>query len=254
MSEKSSDLKLNSDSTLLFLHGYCEASWVWDSISSALREDYSCLTLDLPGFGSGPMLPEEISIDAIAREVWKDLDRRQLHSCVLVGHSLGGYVALAMAELRPTDVKGLVLFHSTAFADTPEKKENRNKVIRFVEQHGPQLFLDSFAPGLFCEQESPKVLEFRKAIDSTSSQAILYYAKAMRNRPDRSAVFKGLGVPKMVVGGRFDPIIPPEVCQNIQDACGDAELAFLEKSAHLGMLEEPEKSLEILKNFAKKCF
>ena len=253
MSEKLPDSNFNSDSTIVLLHGYCEASWVWDSTCSVLRAGYPCLALDLPGFGQGPILPDEVSIDAIALEVWKELDRLHIRSCTLIGHSLGGYVALAMAESRPSDIRGLVLFHSTSFADTPEKRENRNKVISFVEQHGPKQFLDSFAPGLFYEQGSTKAREFRKAIDSTSSEAILYYAEAMRDRPDRSANFRGLRVPKMVVGGRFDLIIPPEVSQNIRDAGGDAELVFLEKSAHVGMLEEPEKSLEILKNFAKKC-
>ena len=253
MTESSSTTNSTSSPPILFLHGYCEGSWIWESVCQTLHKEYSCLALDLPGFANGDALPDELSILSIASIIWKKLDHQKIKTCILIGHSLGGYVALAMAELRPAEVKGLMLFHSTPFADSAERKENRNKVISFVEQHGSKSFLDSFAPGLFREPDSVVAQDFRKAIANASPEAVTYYAKAMRDRPDRTAIFKALQIPKLVLGGRFDPIISPDVCRQIQEAGGDAELLILEASAHAGMLEEPEKSLEIIREFAKKC-
>ena len=253
MSKLVSDQKIISDPLVLFLHGYCEAGWIWDEVIKNLGNQYFCQAPDLPGFGKNSLLPEKISVEAVAESIWKYLDEQHISKVILIGHSLGGYVALAMAELRSNAVRGLALVHSTPFADSEEKKENRNKVIRFVGENGSRLFLDQFAPGLFHVQSAVKALLFRKRIDDTSPGAIIYYAQAMRDRPDRSHVIKKSFFPVMAICGKFDQIISADICSQIAGLGAQIETHQLEHSAHAGMLEEPLKTAEIIQRFLKKC-
>ena len=238
---------------IIFLHGYCEAGWIWQEIISGLQNTFTCLAPDLPGFGSNVQLPEEKTIESVAEVVWRELDQNQISDAVLIGHSLGGYVALAMAESRPRAIRGLGLIHSTPFADTPEKKVNRDKVVAFVQNHGSRLFLDQFASGLFYEKNAEQIKSFRKKIDSTSLESIIHYAVAMRDRPDRSAVIREMKVPVLTVCGRYDTILPFEICDQISALNNAVESHVLESSAHAGMLEERNQTIQIIKEFTEKC-
>lgn len=239
--------------SVIFLHGYCEGKWIWDQVIENLEVKIPCLALDLPGFGGGTMLPEKVSIEAVAELIWRELRRQQISEVILVGHSLGGYVALAMAESQPGQVRGLGLVHSTPFADSNEKKENRNKVRTFVAQHGSRLFLDQFAPGLFYDTSGAMAAEFRKKIEDSSTDAITFYALAMRDRPDRSYLLRKPSFPAMAICGKFDQLLPADLCRQIDGMGSHAETHQLDFSAHAGMLEEPVRTAEIIQKFIKKC-
>jgi pimeloyl-ACP methyl ester carboxylesterase len=239
---------------VVFLHGYCEGNWIWSELLSCLPDSVNYHALNLPGSGDVATLPHAVTIEAVAAEVWETLDERDIVNPVLIGHSLGGYVALAMTEARPQDVKGIALFHSMPFADTEARKENRNKVIESVSRSGKEPFLDVFAPGLFFEPDTPLVKDFRERIESTPAETIIYYAAAMRDRSDRMEVLAGFSNPVLLLGGVYDKIISQEVLNVAAGQLKGAEIHFLPRSAHAGMLEEPLKSAEIIENFIKKCF
>ncbi|MFZ9980394.1 MAG: alpha/beta fold hydrolase [Cyclobacteriaceae bacterium] len=239
---------------VVFLHGYCEGSWIWNDLLSFLPESFNYHALNLPGTGDNNTLPEFVTLEAVAAGVWKTLEDRNILNPVLIGHSLGGYVALAMTEARPQFVKGIVLFHSMPFADTDARKESRNKVIELVSRSGKEPFLNVFAPGLFYDPDSELARDFRKRIESTTAETIIFYAAAMRDRSDRMAVLKVFRNPVLLIGGVHDLIISREVLEAVAGQLSGAEICFLTASAHAGMLEEPGKSAEIIENFTKKCF
>jgi pimeloyl-ACP methyl ester carboxylesterase len=135
--------KIGTGSPLVFLHGFCETHQIWDSFIEELTPHFTILLFDLPGFGSSRPLNRQFTIDEVGREVIAELDHLKIDSCVVVGHSLGGYVALAMQSIRPTLFAGIVLFHSTVFADSEEKKLNRDKTIDFVEKYGIAPFVET---------------------------------------------------------------------------------------------------------------
>lgn len=244
---------MNSQSPhIIFLHGYCEGQWIWDQVIDHLGTEFKSTALDLPGFGNNSILPNQVSIDSVARMVWDLLDERGIKNPFLVGHSLGGYVLLAMAKSRSEQIAGLALIHSTPFSDSLERKENRNKVIDFVNQYGSKPFLDQFAPGLFHDPQSDKAIYFRRMIEKTSPESIVYYAAAMRDRPDCSEFLNITDKPVLIVGGRFDSIIPPVVCGQIAALQSGIDLFILEHSSHTGMLEEPAECAKIIRNFVKK--
>ena len=132
---------------LVLLHGFGEDSRIWDQ-QQLLATECHLLTPDLPGTrGTAP--PPAWTMDALADFVKAQLDREGIEKIVLVGHSMGGYVALAFAERWPERLLGLGLFHSTAFADTEQKKETRRKGIAFIKANGATAFLRTSLPGLY---------------------------------------------------------------------------------------------------------
>lgn len=239
--------------SLVLLHGYCEGNWVWEQMLSHLPEDIHCICIELPGFGGSVSISglEEAGADGmgmVADVVWAELDKRDLRDVWLAGHSLGGYVMLAMLESAPERVNGMVLFHSSPLADSPERKLVRDKVIRLVKENGTAPFLNTFADGLFREKGAAWEF-FRQHSKETTPDAITSYAAIMRDRVDRSVLLRDSGKRLLIIAGRFDAIIPEEVSVSISRLAPDFIFVMLEKSAHTGMLEEPEASARLVAAF-----
>jgi len=237
----------------VLLHGYCEGTWVWKDLIPGLEKHSSILAFDLPGFGESAGMPIPLSIEEIGKSIWRVCEDLGFDKPVLVGHSLGGYVALAMASLHPEKPAGLSLFHSTIFADTPEKKLNRDKVIRAVNEYGATPFLKTFSPGLFANPDGGEAQWFSKKVAETPGSSIAAYAELMKQRPDRANDWQKLAFPLLVVAGRKDNIIDVPSSEKAIALNPRAQLEILEKSAHMGMLEEPEKSIAILIEFLSRC-
>src|SRR5258708_28717038 len=120
---------------LVFLHGFCETHEIWREFIKPISAQFRIITPDLPGFGKSKKLPDPFTIDQVGNAVGMWLIENQILTSIVIGHSMGGYVALSLAAQHPQLLQGLGLFHSNVFADTNEKKENRNKVIEFVRNH-----------------------------------------------------------------------------------------------------------------------
>src|ERR1700755_782387 len=109
---------------MLFLHGFPMHSGIWDHFSEFFTKDNTVITLDLPGFGKSPLLKNDFTIADVADEVIRFVEDHQFSGGILIGHSLGGYVSLAVIAKRRDLFKGLILFHSTAYPDSEERKES----------------------------------------------------------------------------------------------------------------------------------
>ena len=171
---------------IVFLHGFCETHEIWREFVRPLSTQFNVHALDLPGFGKSELHPSPFSIDQVGDAVAQWLSMNKISNCLVVGHSLGGYVALSLAERHASLIKGIGLFHSTSFADTEEKKENRNKAISFVKKNGVQPYIDTFVPGLFFDKKDPALPEVHRIASQTKAESLIGYLKAMRDRPDRS--------------------------------------------------------------------
>jgi pimeloyl-ACP methyl ester carboxylesterase len=241
------------DINLVLLHGYCENNTCFNEQVLFFKDHCKVITIDLPGFGKSKAITG-ISIDGMAQEVKKVLDGLNLNHCVLMGHSMGGYVALAFAELFPEFLRGLGLIHSTAVADTPERKLKRNQVIDFITKHGKEPFLETFIPALFKEPASKEHTQVavREALVS-STDGIIEAAKAMRDRPDRTHILSKLTIPVFFAVGKYDSLIPEQAMFEQAASCQIAHIAYLSNSAHMGMVEEAallnEKMLVFLMDF-----
>ncbi|MBK5279469.1 MAG: alpha/beta hydrolase [Bacteroidia bacterium] len=239
---------------LVFLHGFCENHEIWDDFIPTLSLHFKVITLDLPGFGESPSLKTAFTIKEVSQAVIAFLELLHIQKSIIIGHSLGGYIALALAEERPDLVEGLCLFNSTALADSEEKKLNRNKAMEFVVRNGVEPFVDTFVPGLFAQKDQKNIPKVNRIASSTSKNSLLAYLKAMSDRPDMTNFLKSFQAPILFIAGELDSFISPSSLEEQAKLSQKGRLAVLSKTGHMGMFEEPDKSINLLKDFANTCF
>lgn len=238
--------------TIVLLHGFCENLRIWDSLIPQLSKEFRVIAIDLPGFGKSKGLPASHSIDDVADVVLDFISNdRKVEACMVLGHSLGGYVMLAMAEKRAEIFSGIGLLHSTANADLPERKVARNKVIDFVKENGVAPFVQSFIPPLFADQANPAIAGTVELALGTSLPTLISYTAAMRDRPDRNHVLKSYTKPILFVAGKYDSLIPVESIETQARQAVKAQIVVLEKSAHMGMLEQTNDTATAIQSFVR---
>lgn len=243
---------------IVLLHGFCESKKLWDVFSAILSIKYRVITIDLPGFGKSPMLSEENpNLNDYATQVHATLQRLKITQCIMIGHSLGGYVTLAFAEHHPELLQGIGLFHSTSFADSDEKKINRDKAVDFIEKYGNEKFVANLFPSLFSPSNTQKlnkqIAYFVRDAAKTDATAVIYTTKAMKNRPDRREILEKVDFPVLFIIGKDDASIPLQ--QSLMECYLPAEsmVCFLENVGHMGMIEAPEKSRAFTEQFINYC-
>ncbi len=241
-------------SPLLLLHGFPLDGSIWDKVVPELANDYMVIVPDMPGSGESTFAGEELSVEEMAEGVKLILDNEGINSAIIAGHSMGGYVALAFAELYPGQMKGLGLIHSFAKADTEEKKEQRRKSIELFKKGGKEAFIRQMIPVLFspasksrCSEEI-KVLTDRALL--TENKSLIAFYNAMINRPDRIAILKNSEVPVLWVIGADDTIASPE---NLIQQTSLANVNFVytcNGCGHMSMIESPKELTGYLISFA----
>ncbi|RMF00863.1 MAG: alpha/beta hydrolase [Bacteroidetes bacterium] len=249
---------LGKGPTVVLLHGFCLDSRVWqDFKQDLLEENYRVLTIDLPGFGASETA-NEASISVYAAAVLSVVEAEKLHNLVLIGHSMGGYTALAVAEQAPELLSGLGLFHSHPYADTPAKQEARYKQVEFVQRMGHPLFVKQLIPKLFAEQYARS---HPFDVDKLIHRAARYPEKgitdgllAMAKRPDRSALLKNCPVPVLFIVGAQDTAVPAEFSRKQLALPPVADIHILPKVGHMGMIEAPRQTQLIVRRFADFCY
>lgn len=238
---------------VMFVHGFGEDGRVWDEMIHDLEKQFQCIVPDLPGSGNSVMRKGDWSMEGLAESLAAILDMEEIPVVTMIGHSMGGYITLAFAEKYRSSLTGFGLFHSSALADSPEKKETRKRGIQFIEQHGQIKFLEQATPNLFSESSRNKnpqiVQEILDRFTNFQDTALVHYYEAMMQRPDRTHILKSFAGPVLFILGEHDTAIP------LEDGLGQSHLPrlsyihLLRNSGHMGMIEETEKCREILQNF-----
>ena len=244
---------------VVFVHGFCESKEIWTSFADQLSSQFRVVCLDLPGFGDSILDQHTISMEWFAAEVQKLLTQLGISYFTYVGHSLGGYVGLAYADNYMQHLTGLCLFHSTAYADSEERKENRNKTIAFIEKYGADLFTQSFIEPLFLLQNrvllKNDIVELKLIAKQSSQKGIIETTKAMRDRTDKTKVLVDSTIPILLIGGKNDATIPISSLETLAQLSSVIELAAIDACGHMGMYEQKEKTFEVLKTFLERaCF
>jgi pimeloyl-ACP methyl ester carboxylesterase len=237
---------------LMLIHGFAEDSWIWSAFTNKLKDQYRVIVPDLPGSGeSGLHTP--LSISSMADAMAALLKSEKISEAVIIGHSMGGYIALALAEKYPDMIHALGLFHSTAFADSEEKKNSRRKNIKFIQSHGSADFIKQSLPALFSEgfksRHEKAVTDLIDMYKKFNPKALVAYYEAMIDRPDRTEVLKTIQKPVLLIIGKHDTAIAFDDSLKLCHLPSLSYIHILENSGHMGMLEEPALSYEIVDNF-----
>ncbi len=240
---------------VILLHGYCETHHMWRSFQKELSKNYTVICPDLPGFGKSNLERKDFSIADIAMIIADWLKELDLQPSILLGHSLGGYIALALANKNPELLSGMGLIHSSAFADEEEKKISRDKTIAFIQRVGAGKFIDSFFPSLFHPGNLANPI-VKKAIESLSKHGhtldtnhVVNYMKAMRDRPASLDVLKNFKKPVLFIAGENDPRVPLENSISQSKIPTNATSIILKNTGHMGMFEKESEMLSIISNF-----
>jgi pimeloyl-ACP methyl ester carboxylesterase len=240
---------------VVLIHGFPEDATIFSSQEEYLKDHYRLIIPDLPGSGSSPRI-KDISIEEMAAYVHVILENEQISNCIVIGHSMGGYITLAFAEKYPELLKGYGFFHSTAFADSEEKKQGRMRSIEFMKSHGAQTFVQQMVPGLFSPAFKKDHLDIvRKIIKNSEkirTEVLIDYYNAMLKRPERTYILRQSKVPVLFIFGKDDTIIPLE--SSINQACLPpvSSVQIFDKTGHMGMIENKWAN-EVLKDFITFC-
>lgn len=241
-----------SGAPVILIHGFPLNQHLWDEFGEKLSEEFHVITPDLPGFGKSGALPEGFSIEDVAAILLDFIEERGYGPSVIIGHSLGGYVTLAMAEQRPEALAGLCLFHSTAAGDSEEKKESRNKVVDFINKQGVHAYTSNFTAQLYADPLHSSITKVKNIAVTASAETVIGYTQAMRDRKDRIQVVKTFPRPMLFIAGEKDQSIPAHTILEQAALNENAEAVILPAVAHMGMFEAEAACLKKISAFIKK--
>ncbi len=243
---------IGSGKPVMLVHGFGEDGTVWDKQVEFLKDKCYLIVPDLPGSGKSEIV-NDMSMEGLAEVLHSIIHEENIDKWTVIGHSMGGYITLALVENYWNHVNAFSLFHSTAYADTEEKKETRKKGIEFIKQHGAFEFLKTSTPNLFSphtkRQNPNSINNFISSLANFSADALIAYYHGMIQRPDRTAILKKTENPVLFVAGEHDNAVPPD---DILKQCHLPEKSYihvLKNSGHMGMMEETEKANRILHDF-----
>ena len=239
---------------VVFLHGFLGDLSVWDSFTSKLKNKYTILQIDLPGHGLSDTFGRVHSMPFMAKKIVALIDYLALIPVHLVGHSMGGYVALSIAEQHLNRIGSITLLNSNCNDDPPQKKGDRIRTIRLIEL-SPELFVNEAINNLFTSENFKKftqeILQLKNAALKIADTGAAPALRGMAERKDMTVVLAELKIPILFLAGKHDNIIPINSVKNNAKKTG-AQLHILEHTNHMAFLEEQHETLQALCSFWQK--
>jgi len=236
---------------IVLLHGYLECGEIWQPFTELFPEGFRFIVPDLPGHGDSDSWGRVHNMEDLAAVLRAILEAEKIDKVFLAGHSMGGYVCMAFVDLYPERLFGYALVHSTPFADTEEKRENRDREISLVLCGKKRQIVLVNIPKAFASENldrmSKQVESLKQMALRSSDDGMIALLNGMKERPDRTAVLRNPDLPLLLIGGMRDNYIPVEVFEKLTSLAPHARVLRLENSGHMGFLEEPE---HVVREFA----
>jgi pimeloyl-ACP methyl ester carboxylesterase len=230
---------------LVLIHGFPLDRTTWDQTAVMLEDTFDLILPDLRGFGQSTTVNKTYTIDDMASDIAGLLEQLGIEKAAVVGHSMGGYVALAFTRLYPTHVRGLGLVSSQALADPPERKQGRYDMAAKVSDNGVKVAADALAPKLSAD---PRVQEFVRGVIMRQPRAgVIGALKAMAEREDSTSLLSLLKFAVVLVHGDADALIPVDRSREMKEAIPHAEFFELKGIGHMPMMEDAKRMAEALK-------
>ena len=246
--------KLNGQGpVVVFIHGFLEDSSMWDYTIKSCQK-VSTLVVDLPGHGKSDHFNDIHTMDQMALIVKAILDKHQITTATFVGHSMGGYVALALAQNFPEYITKLILVNSTPLADSAERLKNRRQAIKLLEQL-PERFIAMAIQNLFdpenLEKLQPTIDILKSKAVKLNPKGVIACVKGMMARPDRTATLTAIKAPKIVIASQKDPIIDCQIMATLSLKAG-AQFVLL-PGGHMSPFEQPKRLNDLLQHYLNYC-
>jgi len=240
--------------TIVLLHGFLENLTLWNDLSKTLENHYHVVRIDLLGHGKTGCLGYIHTMEQMAEAVKYVLESLKITKVTVLGHSMGGYVALAFAEKFKKDTIGLILLNATAYADSAERKINRNRAILTVKQNH-RSFIRIAIPLLFRPKNRKVFIDEIKSIKNealkTPLQGIIAALEGMKIRSNREVVLQNNILNKLMVIGKKDPVL--DYKNTLKQTTNTSVKVFTTSGGHMSFIENKEETFNAIKDFLKVC-
>lgn len=240
---------MNEQLLIALLHGHGVDATIWAGIDAGLSADAPVVVPDFSHVAT------HTRIDEYADLLHKHLtaETGNAGKVVLVGHSMGGYIALAFAEKYADMIAGLVLFHSTAYPDSDERKAQRQQIIDGLTTDGAAPFIEKtlpkmVAPGFPADRLQPYIEQYH----TLPADALAAGMTAIMHRPDQTHVLRNAPFPVLLVLGDDDQLIPFDKTFALSELSHQISVAPIKGAGHLSMIEQPELALGVLRVFVSQ--
>ncbi len=243
---------------LIFIHGFPFNKEMWSAQLTALGSSYRCIAYDVRGHGDSEAGAAQFSIPQFADDLFSFMDALKIDKAIIVGLSMGGYIALHAIEKSPARIVGLVLCDTQCAADTQEGRDKRKKTIAFIQKNGLEVYSEEslknlFAPASF-QSKKQEVLFIKNTILDTKPENICLTLQALADRKETCTILKQIEVPVLILVGKEDKITPPEAAEKMHREISGAEIGIVAGAGHLSNLENPDGFNERMKLFLAKNF
>lgn len=237
---------------LMLLHGFLESHRMWTRMLPALSKNFDVILVDLPGHGTSGTIAEVHTMELMAEVIKSVLEDQKIDKASFMGHSMGGYVTLAFAELYPKRIQNLILLNSTPLEDSITRKENRKRAVVLIKKY-PEAFISMGVTNLFSHENSKRYIyeieQTKKEALSFSIDGIIANIKGMKLRATRLDVLKNFTGKKAIIAGREDPILESNSLKLISEETNATFLAV--SGGHMSHIEAEAEILEFIPRFLK---
>jgi pimeloyl-ACP methyl ester carboxylesterase len=245
-----------SGDPIVLIHGFPLTREIWDSQAAQLAEQARVIRPDLRGMGRSSAPDGPYLMETLAGDIAAVLDALGIERAAIVGHSLGGYVAMAFCRMYTERVTRLALVCSRLAADSEQAARTREDLAdRAERENSVEPVLESYVPRLFAQKTLEKnahLADRARAIARQNSvHGVAAMLRGMAQRGEAYDIAEELRMPVLIVAGGGDRIVGAEEAERMRRAFPRAQLRVLESSGHLPMLEEPQALGDVLLRFLR---
>jgi pimeloyl-ACP methyl ester carboxylesterase len=235
---------------IIFLHGFPFDHQIWDPLSPHLPDGFRYIMPDVRGFGKSVTGNSDYLMAEMAEDVIQLMDDEGIPSAILIGHSMGGYLALDITRQVPNRINGLGLLASHIYCDPPDIKTDRIDKINKLKTLSTTTVFNTMPEIL---TTNPQIQEYcREAIQNADVTGIQRALSAMASRPSSESLWSSLTIPKLLLIGRDDQFIPLHVSEAVAYIGKDVTYSVLENAGHMLMREQPAETARVLETFFRQ--
>ena len=243
-------------SVIVLLHGYLETKEVWGVFAEKLSKLNRVISIDIPGHGHSDIVAATHTMELLAERINTLLDFLKIDKCTMVGHSMGGYVMLAFADIFGEKLSKMVLFHSSIYADSEDKRKSRLNDVVEIEGGNLESIVRFSIPNTFAKDNvdifSQNIEDIKSTALMLNPEGVCAVLKGMAQRTVKQSVVSSFGKPMLFIFGAKDNFIPLDIGIDMAQSNNNIELCVLKESGHMGFIEEEEESFMNVVNFINK--
>ncbi len=237
---------------IIMLHGFIERIEIWESMSDELSKTHRVVCIELPGHGQSELIGEVQTMESMATHIKQLINQLAIDKFVMIGHSMGGYITLAYAEMFPNDLLGVGLFHSHALADSDEVKIGRERTVDIIQKDRDG-FIFNFIPELFSDKNrefcNDQIIWLQKGAKNMSKESLIACLRGMALRTDKLDFLTSTNIPIMFIIGKDDSRSPYHSVLAQAALPYHSEILLLGDCGHMGYIEKADETTRFVQSF-----